>query len=233
MKSRLKLSRDASKFFEDNYPRVNLKWTLEQLKLRVFSPKEVARLNEPEFISLSVIGVWRRLRRCSVPRAVIDIVSSLEGIGTGSRQWLLSEIGEIESSRGDKFDAAVASGALVVTDQPRTVHWKTHEVQVDWDKHQKCWAYMDMLVRATKRQEEVSYVDIGKKAKPAALKHRKILLKRLTGFPESLRQLIEPSAPYCQKLAIPVEMIRIFEGIGGGEYQEWIPTHQGHWRTPD
>jgi hypothetical protein len=84
-------SLQARKFLEDNYPRVNLPETMIRLQERVFSKDETERIKEGEqYKALTVIGTWRQLRNCSVPRAVIDIVHSLDGIGW-SLQLLTSE----------------------------------------------------------------------------------------------------------------------------------------------
>lgn len=216
----------ARQLVEDTYGRINTIDTLLRLQDQVFSEADLRQLG-PDlyavFRQIGVTGMWRKLRGCSLARAIIEIATALDGFGPSVRSWLLREFGETAADSEAAIELARQNAVLVIHDLPRTAYFHGQELNVKWDEHPMCWEHLELLARAAAAGESVDYMSLGRDAMPSLFKHRKYNLKNLDGMPCELAVLIKSAGRGTQRLNLLPAQIRIFEQSGNGEYREWTP----------
>ncbi len=157
------------------------------------------------------VGIWRELRGVSQPRAIIEAAYQVGLTDEATKNWLLREIGELDSTTDDTIATAVASGALVLVERGRAAYWKGDKIGVNWAKHAALWEFFWLLCAQAKIGDGVSHTHFEtteNRDYPSKTKHR---LCKLTGFPHDLGLLINSAGSGRQKLDLPPPQIRLFK----------------------
>jgi hypothetical protein len=167
-------------------------------------------------------GIWAALRGVTYERAVIDVAHVMGFLHEPTYQWLLREFGE--TLDGDELsERAIASGDLVLIDNPRAIFWAGSAIEVDWHKQRVHWNYFWELARHSKAGGCLDGTVLGEHPHRNILADRKSKLINSSGFPLELGDHIVAVGKGLQKLDLPAETIRLFVKHPHGELREWKP----------
>jgi hypothetical protein len=167
-------------------------------------------------------GMWMRLRGVAVERAVVDVAWELNLMDDCTRRWLLRELGEAPDDPEEALQEAIASGAVVLVEQPRAAYWRGQALSVEWGKRSALWNFLWVICEYAKAGKAIDHTTFNA-ADPAIIAKQKSRLRGLRGFPRSLAALIQPCGRYTQKLNLPPLQIRLFEMTPGETVRERIP----------
>ncbi len=157
------------------------------------------------------VGMWMRLRGVSQPRAIIETAREVGLTDEATRNWLMREIGELDSTSEETIAAAVESGALVLVEQGRHAYWNGEKISVNWYKQSALWEFLWVLCDRAKSGTGLDCMDFAEKGNsdyPSKTKHR---LCGLDAFPHDLGILINSEGQGIQKLDLPPSRIRLFK----------------------
>lgn len=157
------------------------------------------------------VGMWKELRGVSQHRAIIEAAYQAGLTDEATKNWLLREIGELDSTTEATIETAVASGAIVLVERGRVAYWKGDRIGVSWPKHPALWEFFWLLCAQAKVGDGVSHTHfetVENRDYPSKTKHR---LCKLTGFPQDLGLLINSAGSGRQKLDLPPSQIRLFK----------------------
>lgn len=149
----LSLSAQPQEELQATAARIGSKVAALRLWERVLTDDERQRLGGDVAVAwcrLGTVGMWQRLRGVSPARAVADGALALGLLDEPSHRWLLREAGEVHDDAEAAIQQAVASGALVLVERPRSAYWDCEAVAVDWDRHGALWDYFWELCRHAK-----------------------------------------------------------------------------------
>jgi hypothetical protein len=169
------------------------------------------------------VGMWQEVRGVSAARAVVDVAHALGLLDRRTRRWLLQELGEIDANAKKTLQAAIASGALILVEQPRWAYWKGRKMPIDWQRRSALWEFFWELCRKAKARKPLDRLHFGNRARANIVTQQKSRLVNLRRFPADLAALIQPVGRGTQKLNLPTEQIRLFERSGRGGLREWTP----------
>jgi hypothetical protein len=208
------LSPEVQEEMETNYDRIRPAASAFRLWERVLTEAERQRLGgdlEKVWRQHGTAGMWMQLRGVSLQRAVVDVAYELNFINDRTRRWLLRELGEVPDDPSETLEAAIASGDLVLVENPRAAYWRSQPITVDWEKRSALWIFFWELCKHAKAGKGIDRLTFGTQA------HRDIVAKQKTrlfaepGFPSDLGKLIKPIGRGTQKLDFPAASIRLFE----------------------
>ena len=162
------------------------------------------------------IGMWMAVYGVSPIRALIDSSRSIEVLSPENHRWLLRDTGEADGER--LMQSAIESDALVLTDE-RLSYFRGESIHVNWREHDKSWAFLWELARASKRGRILDHLDLGERATPKTLGDRKHRLKAL--LPTELFGLILRVRGAGCRVDLPANMIRLFIYDTNDMLMEW------------
>lgn len=166
-------------------------------------------------------GMWRKLRGVSLPQAVLGAGVALHVVDPAAAQAVLRALGE--DPEGD-LDRAIASGGLILAEDPRRMWWKREMVEIDWFKWNQPWVILDIVARESKAGRALDRTRIDSATTDVGyLKKAISRLTRLLGFPVDLASQIRTVGNSTYQLDLAPESIRIFERGPGDELVEWRP----------
>jgi len=160
-----------------------------------------------------VVGIWRELHQISHPHAVVDLGRRIKAIDSDDRLLLLKEFGIVSTELSETIASAVASGDLVLIQNPRLVYWKKVELDCDWHKRNVLWDFFVLMCKAATKRKGIDNMDFGDDFGSNVIADRKNKLKDLRGFPSDLHDLIQKDGRGTQKMKLPRERIHLFEQI--------------------
>jgi hypothetical protein len=220
------LSPRAREELEANYHRIRAAVSAIRLWERILTEAERQRLGgdlEIAWRQHGTAGMWMKLRGVSLPRAVVDVACELNFIDDRTRRWLLREVGEVPDDPAEALDTAVASGDLVLVEQPREAYWRGQPISVDWEKRSALWDFFWELCRHAKAGQAIDRMTFGNRAHCDIVTKQKARLLAGPGFPSDLGKLIKPIGRGTQKLDLPAARIRLFEAAVSEAIRERIP----------
>ena len=163
-----------------------------------------------------------KLRGVSLPRAIVDVAYELNFINDRTRRWLLRELEEVPDDPSEALEAAIASGDLVLVENPRAVYWRSQPLTVDWEKRSALWLFFWQLCQHAKAGKGIDRHTFGNQAHRDIVAKQKARLLAQPGFPSELGNLIKPIGRGTQKLDFPAARIRVFEMSRAEPLQEWM-----------
>jgi hypothetical protein len=171
------------------------------------------------------VGMWIKLHGVSVPRAVVAVAVAIGFLDAGTGQALLRALGEEPDDPEEALEMAVASGALVLAVGPRRAYWEGESITIDWERHDKPWAFLDELARAAKAGAALDPLSLRERGGRDTdfLKKRKCALVNALGFPLTLADLVVPAGRGTYRLDLLPARIRVFERGAGDAVREWTP----------
>jgi len=207
------LSKRAIQELQTAYHRIRPAMSAARLWERVLTPADRERLGgdmEEAYYSHGTVGMWTTLRGVSGERAVIDVAKKLNLMDDETAQWLLREIGDISDNPEEALAAAVATGALVLTESPRAAYWQGEEISIDWYERDALWTYLWELARNSKANRSIDRFSFGENASANYVVKQKSRLSAMAAFPLGLSDQIKSAGLGAQKLDLPPQQIRLF-----------------------
>jgi hypothetical protein len=210
---------------ETNYQRTRPLASATRLWERVLTERERQRLGgdlQKAWRQHSTVGMWMQLRGVSLQRAVVDVSYELNFINDRTRRWLLRELGEVPDDPPEALKAAIASGDLVLVENPRAAYWRSQPITVDWEKRSVLWNFFWELCQHAKAGKGIDRLTFGTRAHRDIVANQKNRLLAERGFPSDLGKLIKPIGRGTQKLDLPAARIHLFELSIAEPVREWM-----------
>lgn len=214
--SQQSLSPRAAEELKTNALRIRAAACALRLWERIFTEEDRQRLGgdlQTAWRKHSTAGMWMMLRGVSLGRAVVEVAHALNLIDASTAGWLLRELGEVSTNPEVAIEAAVASGALVITEHPRTVYWKGKAIDIPWQQRSALWNYFWELCRHAKAGQAIDHTTFPGSKDPGVVAKQKSRLINQCGFPTDLADHIKPVGRYGQQLALAPQHLRLFETV--------------------
>jgi hypothetical protein len=190
---------------------------------RVLTEEERQRLGndfEAAWRHDGTAGLWMKPHGISRSRAVVEVAHTRGVTDTGTRRWLLRELGEVHDDPEEAIQAAVAKGGLVLVERPRAAYWKGEEIPVNWERRPTLWDFLWLLGQRAKAGQPVDQMDFADAEDPAVVARKKHRLLTLPEFPTALGDLIKPAGRNAQQLTLKPQEVRLFELVPGETLRE-------------
>lgn len=203
---------DVTRELEANYLRISAPLSAQLLWDGVLTPSDRVVLGndlKEAYAQGGTLGMWKRLRGVSDARAIIDVARELNLIDGLTERRLLGRTGEFSEDPEEALQQALQKADLILTDQPRAVYWHGKAIPIDWDRRPALWNFLWELCCRAKSGRGVDYLDFPGDRKPSYPAKTKSRLTNLSGFPQNLADLIEPTGHHAQRLRLAPERIRI------------------------
>lgn len=178
-----------------------------------------------------VVLMWQRVRGGTVRQAAVEAARAVGFFPPGGSlvpdrgERLLRAFGESHGDDEAVVEAAVATGALVLVEHPRAVHWLGEAIRLPWDEWDRLWLILWRLARRSKAGKTTERDDVaGRNSRDPDYLTK--LLSRLTreeGFPGTLEAVIARVSVGSYRLELPPGRIRVFDRGADDSLREWRP----------
>jgi hypothetical protein len=212
------LPKEVLEALETNYLRVQVNISGARVWDRHLTREQQRRLGDDPDLAYrdgGTVGMWMRLHGVTAARATIDLAKLLNFIDEGTQRWLLRKTGEYSDDPEEALQLALQRADLVLTEEPRAVHWMGNELEVDWYAKGTMWEYFLTLCERAKQGRSVDAADFGDRYKADNhIKLKSRLTTKVSGFPMGLGNRIQSKPGGRQMLDIPPERICIIKARG-------------------
>jgi hypothetical protein len=175
------------------------------------------------FKKLGTAGMWMKLRGVSYGRAVAELARVLGHNDEQTHQWLLRELGETDDP-SKIVERVIASGALVLIQTSREVHWRGTLINCPWERYRVLWDFFWQLAANAKVGKPLDWMDLGTgNDQQIVAKRKSRLLDPKNGVPADLGDRIVRVGKGTIRLDVPAADIRLFEQSSSGSAREFFP----------